>query len=145
MDNTVLGAKLASLREKMGLTQGDIASKIHVRVKIVTDIEDGTLKDTPVVFIRSYIRSYAELVGVPADEYEPFLDTLSKECDTYHMKNYSQINKNKKHGKWLLIITVFIFACALGITAYCVWKESRNNFVEVSHYISPTPSERINS
>ncbi|MDF7666684.1 helix-turn-helix domain-containing protein [Orbaceae bacterium ESL0727] len=134
-----------SLREEMGLTQDDIASQIHIRTKVVADIEQGQLTNTPFVFVRGYIRAYAEIVGLPVDEYQPFLDELSKEHTTYQMRDYSHVSQNRKRGKWLLIITILIIASALGITAYCVWSENKSNFVEVSHYISPTPTERINS
>lgn len=147
MDNIALGVKLASLREEMGLTQDEIAKKIHICASMVDHIENGQLSNAPVVFMRGYIRSYAEIVALPPDEYQPFLDALSKDHNSYRMKDYSQINKKRQRGKWLLIITIFIIATALGITAYCVWLENRDNFIEVSHYISPTPTDydHINS
>ncbi|MDF7670586.1 helix-turn-helix domain-containing protein [Orbaceae bacterium ESL0721] len=146
MDNIVtLGVKLENLRNEKGLTQKDIAKKIHICTNVIDDIEHGELSRIPVVFIRGYIRSYAEIVGLPLEEYHSFLEALSKNHCTYKMKDYSQINKSKKRGKWLLIISILIIMTVLGITAYCVWQENRDNFIEVSHYISPEPTNHISS
>lgn len=145
MDNISLGVELASLRKKMGLTQDDIASKIHVCSKIVTDIENGQLADTPVVFMKGYIRSYAEIVGLPSDDYQPCLDNLSEQHKTYQMKNYSQHNKNRRRTLWLLFFSVLIFVTAIGVTAYCVWNDNQHNFIEVSHYITPIPNDPISN
>ncbi|KES17317.1 hypothetical protein GASC598B02_008630, partial [Gilliamella apicola SCGC AB-598-B02] len=97
MDNISLGGKLAYLREQMGFTQDDIANKIHVRKTIIDDIEKEQLIRTSFVFVKGYIRSYAELVGLSADEYQPYLDELSHHYQSYEMKNYSQKYK-KRHG-----------------------------------------------
>lgn len=145
MDNTSLGVKLASLREKIELTQDDIARKLHVCTAVVVDIENGNLTNSPLVFMKGYLRTYADIVGLPSDEYLPYIDALKQQNMSYQMKNYSQKNKNKKRSKWLLVVSVLIILFALGVTAYCVWKDNQSNFVEVSHYISPVPTDRINS
>lgn len=144
MDNVSLGGKLAYLREQMGLTQDDIANKIHVRKTIIDDIEKEQLIRTSFVFVKGYIRSYAELVGLSVEEYQPYLDELSHHYQSYKMKNYSQ-NYKKKHGKKIFLMIVLVFLCALGVTLYYVNKENKSNLVEVSHYISPSLSKHVNS
>lgn len=145
MDNISLGRVLSGLREQMGLTQDDIASRIHVRKSVVVDIENDQLTHTPLVFHKGYIRSYAELVGLSSDEYQPYMDALSQKIPSYKIQNYTQKDKQRKRSKMLVFISLFIIISALGIALYWVNKENKNNFVEVSHYISPSSSDRINS
>lgn len=144
MDNVSLGGKLAYLREQMGFTQDDIANKIHVRKAIIDDIEKEQLIRTSFVFVRGYIRSYSELVGLSADEYQPYLNELSHHYQSYEMKSYSQKYK-KRYGKKIFFMIVLVFFCAFGITLYYVNKENKSNLVEVSHYISPSLSKHVNS
>ncbi|MCO6548973.1 MAG: hypothetical protein J6583_14560, partial [Gilliamella sp.] len=52
----------------------------------------------------------------------------------------------KKQGKAPFIFWgIFILLCALCITLYYVNKDNKNNLIEVSHYISPSSSTRVNS
>ncbi|OCG07050.1 hypothetical protein A9G13_08685 [Gilliamella sp. wkB178] len=144
MDNISLGVMLSNLREQKGLTQDDIASKLHVRKTIVADIENDKIIDTPLVFIKGYIRSYAEIVGLSAEEYQPFIDVLTQQYKSYQVKNHIPKYQKRKRGIKLLFICLIILIGALGVTIYCVNKESKSNLVEVSHYISPS-SNHINS
>lgn len=144
MDNISLGGKLTYLREQMGFTQDDIANKIHVRKTVIDDIEKEQLIQTSFVFVKGYIRSYAELVGLPADEYQSYIDELSHQYQSHEMRNYSQKYK-KKHGEKLFFIIILIVLFASGVTLYYLNKENKSNFVEVSHYISPSPSIHVNS
>ncbi|OCG32257.1 MULTISPECIES: helix-turn-helix domain-containing protein [unclassified Gilliamella] len=146
MDNISLGVMLTDLREQMGLTQDDIANKIHVRKTVVADIEKDQLPHAPLVFVKGYIRSYADIVGLPVDQYQPYIDELTQQSKSQQKKYQTQAFITKKPGKLpFIFIGLFILFCALGITLYYVNKESKNNLIEVSHYISPSSSTRVNS
>jgi Uncharacterized protein conserved in bacteria len=144
MNNISLGMMLSSLREQKGLTQDDIASQIYVCKAVIVDIENDQMIDVPFVFLKGYIRSYADLVGLSIDEYQPFIDLLAQQYMPNQVTNHLLNPKKKKRSKWLLCIIMFTVVCILGITIYFVSKESRSNIVEVSHYISPS-SNHINS
>ena len=58
-----LGNKLSLLRQKLGLSQADIAAKLHLHSAIIEQIETDNIPNIPNVFIKSYIKSYAEIVG----------------------------------------------------------------------------------
>ena len=146
MDDISLGVMLADLREKMGLTQDDIANKIHVRKTVVVHIENDQLPHAPLVFIKGYIRAYAEIVGLSSDYYQPYLDELTKKFKSQQKKVQIQMFITKKQGKAPFIFWgIFILLCALCITLYYVNKDNKNNLIEVSHYISPSSSTRVNS
>lgn len=144
MDDISLGMILASLREQKGLTQEDIARRIHIRKTVVADIEKDQQIDVPLVFIKGYIRAYAELVGLSVDGYQPYIDFLALQYRSYQEKNYTQNYKKKKRGLGILFFSLFIIVGVFSITIYCVNYKNKSNFVEVSHYISPS-SNQINS
>ncbi|SCB78454.1 cytoskeleton protein RodZ [Gilliamella intestini] len=146
MDNISLGGMLVDLREQMGLTQDDIANKIHVRKTVISDIENDQLPHVPLVFIKGYIRSYAEIVGLSVDHYQPYLNELAKQSKSH--QNITQIqtfNTKRRRKTPFILLGIFIILCVIGIILYYVNKEDKNNFIEVSHYISPAPITRVNS
>ncbi|NUF27827.1 cytoskeleton protein RodZ [Gilliamella bombicola] len=146
MDDISLGVMLADLREQMGLTQDDIANKIHVRKTVIDYIEKDQLPHAPLVFVKGYIRSYAEVVGLSVDQYQPYLDQLTKQSKSQQKKIQTQAFITKKTRKTpLIFIGIFILLGALGVTLYYINKDNKSHFVEVSHYISPSPSNHVNS
>lgn len=120
-----LGQKFAALREKSGLTQNDIATRIHVCQVIIQSIENDNMINVPTVFLRGYIKSYAEIVGLPKDEYQPFLDMRKKQLPVGKMKNYSHKEQNKRKGKRLFLFSFFLILLIIGVALFFVWKDNR--------------------
>lgn len=140
-ENTVsLGKKFASLREKLGLTQADLAAKMHIDCTIIQAIDRDETLDISSVYVKSYIKSYAEIVGLPPTEYQSYLDSKISQCPNKKMKNYSHKNQQRNLVIRIIFMSLIIILITLGITYFLVWKENKNNFVEVSHYVSPTSS-----
>lgn len=64
-----VGALLRENREKLGLSQGDIASKLRMGVKQVAALENADYASLPVgTFLRGFVRNYARAVALNADE-----------------------------------------------------------------------------
>ncbi len=62
------GSELAKARRALSLTAADVADKLLISENIVKAIENSQAEDLPALtFTRGYIRSYARLVGVPAE------------------------------------------------------------------------------
>lgn len=62
------GAKLRAARERMGLRAGHVASTLHLEERVVRALEEGREDDLPArVYVRGYIRAYANLVGLSPD------------------------------------------------------------------------------
>lgn len=63
------GTRLRKAREGRGLSQEDVAARLHMSVTYVRAIESDDYERLPeTAFIKGYMRNYARLVGVPADE-----------------------------------------------------------------------------
>ncbi|WP_294845475.1 helix-turn-helix domain-containing protein [uncultured Gilliamella sp.] len=144
-DNISLGKILSNSRDNLGLTQEDIANKLHVRKAVVSEIENDQLVHAPFVFVKGYIRAYAEIVGLPNEEYQPYLEDLKKQYSSQKITELVPKDKKTKGSSKVLFAFLFIFLCALGATLYFVTKQDKSNLVEVSHYISPPTSDRVNS
>jgi len=64
-----VGQKLKSLREARNLGALDVASKMHLDIRVINAIEDDDYHSLPdPIYIRGYIRSYSKLVGGDSDE-----------------------------------------------------------------------------
>jgi cytoskeleton protein RodZ len=74
-DNPVvssIGQRLRLAREQMGLTQNNVAEQLCLKLSTIKDIEeDKLLTDLAPTFLRGYIRSYAHLVSIPAEDLLP--------------------------------------------------------------------------
>lgn len=135
-----LGNKLSFLRKQLGLSKADIASTLHIHSYLIQCIENDETLHIPDVFFKSYVKSYAAIVGLPIEEYLPFLTMKSKQQPKRKMKNYSQKPQQKRLGKIIFMMTILIILLVLGVTGYSIWKDNQNNYIEISHYISPQQS-----
>ncbi|MCX8685650.1 helix-turn-helix domain-containing protein [Gilliamella sp. B3562] len=144
-NNITLGKILSDLRDNKGLTQKDISAQIHVRTQVISEIENNQLVHAPYVLVKSYIQNYAKIVGLPSEEYQPYLEALAKQYSAKQPFKLESIDNKKSHSKKIIFITLFIFILLLGIGLYYATCQNKNNYVEVSHYISPGASDRVNS
>jgi cytoskeletal protein RodZ len=144
-DDISLGKILSDLRDNMGLTQEDIATQIYVRTAVISEIESNQLVNAPFVLVKSYIRAYADIVGLPNDEYQSYLDALAKQYLLKESFKFESVVNKKSHSKTILFIVLFMLVGLLGIGLYYANGQTQNNYVEVSHYVSPRSSDHINS
>jgi len=139
-DIVSLGEKLAKLRLAKGLTECDIATRIHVRTSIIHDIENDRPINVPAVFYKGYIKNYAAIVGLPENEYQLYIDVQSNQPSIQVIKNYSNKEQTKRHTKRIFFISLLIILMIIGITAFLVWRDNKTELVEVTHYVSPPTS-----
>jgi cytoskeleton protein RodZ len=68
-DDVAIGARLRAARNQCNLQIEEVAQKLHLHPRIITAIEndDPTALPEP-IFVQGYLRSYARLLGLPADE-----------------------------------------------------------------------------
>lgn len=135
-----LGQKLANQRKKLGLTEHDIASKIHIRTSIIFDIENDNVPNVPPIFLKGYIKNYATIVNLPESEYISFIESQQNHSTIQTMKNYSNKEQKKRNDKRLVLASLFIILIIIGIISFFAWKDSQNELVEVTHYISQPSS-----
>lgn len=138
-----LGEILVNYRDKLGLSQSDIAQKLHISRQIIDDIEHNHFSGYPSVFLKGYIKSYADIVGLEASVYAPYLELFRNTPPITVMKNYSSKEQRKRSGKRLLLLGLIFVVIAVGAVVFFTWKNNQNELVEVSHYISPSLSKTL--
>lgn len=137
-----LGERLAQLRQQAGLSPEEVAIKLRIYKVLVFQIEANDTERIPVVFLRGYIKSYADLVHLPNEELEVYLAALKsvEENHSRPMRNYSYKEQQKRHSKRLAIISMIILIVILGISGLFIWQEYSNQD-DTSRYI---PTSVIN-
>lgn len=68
-DDVAIGARLRAARNQSNLQIEQVAQQLHLHPRIIMAIEndDQTALPEP-IFVQGYLRSYARLLGLPADE-----------------------------------------------------------------------------
>jgi cytoskeletal protein RodZ len=68
-DEGAIGAMLRTARKQRNLQIEQVAKELHLEAHIITAIENDDQAALPEpIFVQGYLRSYARLVGLPADE-----------------------------------------------------------------------------
>lgn len=64
-----VGAEMARLREQFGLSPQAVSERLHIRARYITAMEEGRYDLMPAkAYARGYMHSYAEFLGMDADE-----------------------------------------------------------------------------
>lgn len=74
----LLGTRLKSAREALGMNSKDIADALRLQERIILMIESGEYQnDVPLLFMRGYIRSYSKLVSLPESELQEIMELMT--------------------------------------------------------------------
>ncbi len=70
------GKALAQARTDLGLSREDVARQLHLKAPLIGALENDTYESMPgATYVRGYLRSYAQLLGLSA---EPILDAHAR-------------------------------------------------------------------
>lgn len=130
-----LGIRLVTLRERLGLTQDEIAQQLHIKKTIIDDIEHDRPTNVPMVFLRGYLKAYAELVKLPPDELRTYQIQLTSHYTSKPMRNYSRKEQNRRYGKRLLLLSIIILLIIIGTTLFFVWQDNKGSLFDTSRYV----------
>jgi cytoskeleton protein RodZ len=117
------GARLALARERLGLSVAQVAAKLRLDVRTVAALETGEYaKVGAAVFVRGFLRRYAELVGEPAPE----IDSLyTHQPDAAAVPDLAGTALHRldaaAHRRALGVAPALITAAVLGVVAAVWW------------------------
>lgn len=75
------GQRLRTGRETLGLTQAEIATRMHLSVSYIRALEADDYDRLPkAAFVRGYIKNYAKLVNLPGDELANLYQQMAEEA-----------------------------------------------------------------
>lgn len=133
------GQVLSEARQAMGLTQQQVADKLNFRTTLVKDIEaDNFDHSLPATFNRGYLKNYAKLVEVSADEilagYE-MLNVAKKQGA--EMQSFSKQTKKQAENNLVMWISYLILALLIGSTVLW-WLQDAKKSNNENKTVQPT-------
>ncbi|MFS2222061.1 cytoskeleton protein RodZ [Pantoea sp. B65] len=145
------GERLRGAREKMGLTQQNVAERLCLKLSTVRDLEeDKSPADLASTFLRGYIRSYARLVHVPEEELLPMMARQApvRAAKVEPMQSFSLGKRRKKRDGWLMIFTWLVLFVVVGLTGAWWWqnhKAAQDDLVSMADQNSATEGDNSQS
>ena len=113
-DGSVLtaGDILLQARQRLGLNEKEVADKLHITMHYVKALESNSYEKLPgVIFARGYLKSYALLLGLDAEDllsrYDEF--THQQKADSKEERRLVRARKKKDRNKSLVIISLLVF------------------------------------
>lgn len=113
------GLLLARIREKKGFSQEYIASKLHLRVRLVELLETDNYELMPEpVFVKGYLRAYAKLMDAAPDPFIAAFNShysVERKLEKALWQSRRQYHGPERAMRWIsgLIVIMVIIALAL--------------------------------
>ncbi|WCE30299.1 cytoskeleton protein RodZ [Vibrio sp. SCSIO 43137] len=126
------GDLLREKREKLGLSQKEIADRLRLRLSIIESIDNNNYEfDQVATFTRGYLRSYAKAVSL--DE-KLVLSALNHTNEAQHteqeMQSFSRKTKREKNDSRIMKLTWAIFAVIIGISSIWWYQNQQDTLNE---------------
>jgi len=127
------GRLLAQAREKAGLSQKEVADKLHITAHYVRSIEQDAYEKLPgTIFAKGYIKRYAEILDINVaailqefEEYQQDQQDQRNEVTRIHAR------KNRARNRNFAIVSVLAFiAVFVGLWAWNVMSVEQDNAVD---------------
>jgi len=110
-----LGAYLREIRERQGLTLEEIAEETKINCRFLRAIEEEAWEDLPgEVYVRGYLRAYAEAVGLDPGEVLARYSEIRRE-ETKQEDDGSEECPLPWKGRrcWIILALIVLFLVAL--------------------------------
>lgn len=121
-----LGSVLRAEREKRGLSLDSVAEHLKISARILRALEEGDESALPhTVYVRGFVRSYGNYLGLDSEELHEGMTALSDEEQEVQPANIymtSEIDHGHSGGKLFLI--VFILLCAAGAVFFWFYRDA---------------------
>lgn len=124
------GAQLAAQRIALDYSAEYVASKLHLRVRMIELLEADDYQNMPeAVFIKGYLRAYAKLLGMPS---EPLLKAFNRlnsgerKLEKALWQSRRETHRAEHAVRWLTI--VFAVGVVVAVTMWWRGQDSEHNF-----------------
>jgi len=143
------GQILAEAREAQGLTQQQVADKLNFRASLVEDIENDIFdRKLPVTFNRGYLKNYAKLVKISADDVLAGFEMLGiaeehgAEIQAAEMQSFSKQTEKQAENNLLMWISYLILALLIGSTILW-WLQDTQQVKPITSFVKKLSTETI--
>ena len=129
------GVILAQRRAELGLSKEVVANRLHLRVKVVELLEADDYENMPeMVFVRGYIRAYANLLDLSGDEVMAlFNDYVGQGDNADRAEGVLWQNKKQNVSKavWFRWLTLALMIVSIVAAAFW-WHNNSMRSIAVS-------------
>lgn len=135
------GQALASARAAKGMTLADVATKIKLTVRQVEALEAEDAIHLPGdLFLRGFVRNYARLVGLDAEEFITPMDAQAavSETITAHSEGVAMNSGGLK--RWLLVPLVILGLFVIFVAVLYQWLRQGEDALVPQTAVEPAPS-----
>ncbi len=137
------GAVLKAKRESLGLSLEDIASKVHLRPSMLSDLEaDVYDPSVSTTFVKGYIRLYAKHINLDAgpllEQFEN-LNTVPKQ--PAKLRSFSQKVAKQASDARLMMVTYAIIAIVIALLV--IWWIQQDNGLSSQDAPPSTPAQAL--
>lgn len=138
------GEMLREGRERMKLSQTDVAQRLRLRLAIIEDLEEDRFsKYVAGTFTRGYLRAYARLVKVDETRLFKAYEQLGvEEHQEQPMQSFSRRTSQQTHDSRLMAVTYIIGAVIIGSAVIFWWQNTSQEQDEATPANEPV-SERL--
>lgn len=111
---TLPGQRLKAAREDSGLALADVAERLRLSTSIVRALEADDYERLPgAAFVKGYLRNYAKLVGLPADDIANLYQQIRDEEQPVEAVEVLQPVPQRRSGLIWLALAVGVIVVAL--------------------------------
>jgi cytoskeleton protein RodZ len=126
-----IGARLKAAREALHMTQKDAATRLHLSVKFIVLMENEEFNgDTPITFLRGYLRSYGRLLNLSEQEVTNATDQLGTYTPAKQTKPILRVslsNNNEPYIKWITYLIGIVLIALVASWWSSHTKEANKN------------------
>jgi len=141
------GAMLRDARKALSFSQEHIASKLNLKLALVSDIEDDKFDPSmPVTFNRGYLANYAKLVAVDVEDVLASYDALdAASIQRSEMLSFSkETSKQAEHSR-VMWLSYFIVAVLVGLTVLWWQQESSQQTDNSANELAVNTTKAVDS
>ena len=124
------GAMLKARREKLGLSQQDIADKLFLKSKQINDLENDVIDEkSSVTFTKGYVRNYAKQLGMNSHEvieaFERYHNQTSVPSSEKLQSFSKRVAKQTHDDRWMMVTYVILLLIIAGVVMW--WYQQPND------------------
>lgn len=138
-DDNSPGKQLIKAREALGLTQKQIADRLHLRLHSVQAVEQDALEEgVSVTFNKGYVRLYAKLVHLEAEPLLEAYDRIHKrDNQPAKLQSFSRRVTREAHDyRWNLVTIVVVILVLGSVVGW--WIQQSDSFEDSQSLVANT-------
>ncbi|MGI2001546.1 RodZ domain-containing protein [Shewanella frigidimarina] len=139
-DVVTAGAILKAAREAKGLSIETVATQLHLRPKIINDLENDIFVNiASTTYVRGYIKNYARVVSADINQIQQCLSHQLPEIVAPTMQSFSRKTTHQARNSRLNLVTYLIVAVLIAMLV--LWWVQKSSLLTNIDLSQPTVEE----